>query len=523
MSLANSNGACKSSTVVFSAISIPEQLSTRLTEFGSELRHMISYAVKEGESFDSVERKVWEKLLAAGFQAMELFVKLQGNGDRGPLLEHDQQKPLKRSCKPAKTRLRSIFGQHMFDEFTYSSGKRRKIDLRPISARMQLPEHEWSYLLQEFSQMFCVDQAFKQSAENLDRVLGEKFSVDTLEQTNQRMGVQADAFLDQLPVPAASDESELLVASADCKGVPLIKDDVAKVAAFESAKKNPGNRRMATVTSAYTVDAYVRTPEQIVAALFRDERNPGAEDKKRPKPKHKHTMAHFPTTYEDADDSVQVSGIHEGMAWLATQVSSRHKVNQPLILLMDGQECLWNVAAMHFQDNEQLVEILDIIHVSTYVWEASSLFHGDAEHRATFTRDRLLKILQGDVEGVIRGLRRMGSLKKLQGNKRKDLQRICGYFEKHSSRMKYATYLKAGYPIASGVIEGACGHLVKDRMERSGMRWTLEAARSMLNVRAVFQSDYWDQFQLERIANANKTTHPNRNLISNYNPLTLAC
>ena len=341
------------------------------------------------------------------------------------------------------------------------------------------------------------------------------------------MGIEADRFLDDLPVPAKQDEGQLLVASADCKGVPLIKEDTTPVAAFETAKKRPGNRRMATVTSVYTVDPHLRTAEQVVEALFRDKsanERKSPNRKQRPRPQHKHTTAHFPTIFLDEDQEVSISGIHEGMAWLADQVDSRRRNHkQTLILLMDGQTSLWDVADLHFHGDQQLVEILDVIHVSTYVWEASSLFHPTMEQRKAFTRERLLKILKGEVDGVIRGLRRMGSIHKLKGQKLKDLQRICGYFQKHRHRMRYDQCLSLGYPIASGVIEGACGHLVKDRMERSGMRWTLEGARSMLNVRAVFQSDYWDKFCKQRINELTDIAHPLRELTSNYTPLTIAC
>ncbi len=86
--------------------------------------------------------------------------------------------------------------------------------------------------------------------------------------------------------------------------------------------------------------------------------------------------------------------------------------------------------------------------------------------------------------------------------------------------MRYDEYLKAGYPIASGVIEGACRHLVKDRMERTGMRWRLENAESMLNVRAVFQSSYWDDFQMTRIQLEQQQLHPNRALLNSYKLLS---
>jgi len=210
------------------------------------------------------------------------------------------------------------------------------------------------------------------------------------------------------------------------------------------------------------------------------------------------------------------------MGWLSTEVESRRQDGQTLIVLMDGQEALWDTSGMHFDDN-QTIEILDFLHVAVYVWEAAGLFYESSESKEAYTYDRLGRILAGDVKGVIRGLRRMGSLRELTDKAASDCLRIAGYLEKHSSRMKYDEYLLAGYPIASGVIEGACRHLVKDRMERSGMRWTLEGARSMLHVRAAYQSDYWDHFHRERKENIITRTHPNRSLVADYSPLTLAC
>ena len=85
----------------------------------------------------------------------------------------------------------------------------------------------------------------------------------------------------------------------------------------------------------------------------------------------------------------------------------------------------------------------------------------------------------------------------------------------------WAEYLRKGYPIATGVIEGACRHLVKDRMERSEMRWRLDGAQAMLNVRAVWQSSYWEAFQTYRIKHEQATLHRNRTLIKHYVPSTM--
>ena len=313
------------------------------------------------------------------------------------------------------------------------------------------------------------------------------------------------------------------VASADCKGVPLVKQDAAKAAAFETAKKRPGNRRMATVTSVYSVDRYMRTADSIVAALFREEPDLVTPTAKRPRPQNKNTTAHLPTIEIDGDVAVRISGIHEGTAWLAGQVESRIGDDQTLVVVMDGQEALWDAAENHLGFDERRVSILDFLHAAVYVWEAAALFHHDRAGREAFTRKRLLSLLRGEVNGVIRGLRRMGSIQNLCGEPLKDLTRIAGYLEKHRTRMKYDEYLREGYPIASGVIEGACRHLVKDRMERSGMRWTLEGARSMLNVRAVFQSEHWETFQTKRVTKLSEAAHPLRNLVNDYQPLSLAC
>jgi hypothetical protein len=111
-------------------------------------------------------------------------------------------------------------------------------------------------------------------------------------------------------------------------------------------------------------------------------------------------------------------------------------------------------------------------------------------------------------------------LKKLKGQSAKEIATVRGYFERNKDRMRYHQYLARGYPIGTGVIEGACRHLVKDRMERTGMRWRLSSATAMLNVRAVFQSSHWETFHQTRIAKEQSQLHPHRALINNDQPLT---
>lgn len=500
------------------------RIGESLLEMAEQLKSNVEIAARNGDSFDSVERAVLSSVLKMGQQAIELLLALQGDGDLGEQCQTNDGVSLSRSENLATTRIRSIFGEHSFQEFTYAPGEKKAIALRPISARLLLPGQRWSFLLQEFSQMLSVDHAYDQAMKNLAQILGGRFSVDTAERVNGQLGKAAGEFLDDLPEPEEGTEAKLLIATADCKGVPLVKKDAEKVAAFETAKKNPGNRKMATVTSVYSVDPHRRTAEEVTAGLFRDELDGKARQKKRPSPKNKNTTAHFPEIADDGQGkAISISGIHVGMAWIMAQVLQRRRAGQVLIVLMDGQESLWEAMKRQLSFGAKTVPVLDILHALAYVWEAAGLFENNDTARRKFTRERLLRILRGEVCGVIQGLRSMGTRRVLKGDKLKSLNRICGYLEKNADRMRYNEYLRRGYPIASGVIEGACRHLVKDRMERSGMRWTLEGARSMLNVRAAFQSDHWRTFLSWNSANELSQTHQHRELLSDYTPEMLAC
>ena len=103
-------------------------------------------------------------------------------------------------------------------------------------------------------------------------------------------------------------------------------------------------------------------------------------------------------------------------------------------------------------------------------------------------------LLEGKVRYVVGGLRQMMTKRDLKGTRRKTVREVAGYFERNCARMKYDEYLAAGYPIGSGVAEGACRHLVKDRLERTGMRWHPDGAQAMLNLRATYLNGEWESF-----------------------------
>ena len=499
----------------------------KLLEMALELQQFVDQAAEDGDSLYDTEKGVLAQVLKMGHLAIDRFLQLQGDGDLGATVQTEEGVVLQRSASPATRLLRTVFGEHAFDAYVYAPGWKRKIALRPIDARLNLPAGKYSYLLEEFSQYFCVEQAFGQAADAFQTVLGQKLSVDTLERINQRVGDQANDYLDALPKPPVTEEGELLVATADGKGVRLIRDNVEAPPVHGPKPSRPGNRRMATLACVYSVDPYVRTPEDVVAALFRDERP--EDTPARPRPCHKRLTACFSGVEEaGTEDALRIRGDFRAWSWAAEQIYQRRAAGQVLVRLCDGQESLWRAAdvclGLDLKDDQQkrldkVVDILDVIHVSGYLWSAGRALHGKKEALVeSFVRDRLLRILQGQAQGVIRGIRRMATERELCGQNLKDVTIACNYLENNLERMRYDEYLAAGYPIASGVIEGACRHLVKDRMERTGMRWREPNAGAMLLVRALEVTDLWEPFQTHRQAAERKRLYPLHQLLDHYTP-----
>lgn len=493
----------------------------RLLTLAQNLGEFVRQSAQQGTSFDDFERGTLGQILQMGSAAAELFLLAQGNGDLGETVTTASGDILERSDTPLSRPLRSIFGEHCFHSFVYSQGPHRKIELRPIDARLNLPEGKASYLFEEFSQLFCVEKAFGVGAQQLQAVFQQTVSVNALEHINRTMGAQAERFLQQLPKPPAKTEGALLIITADGKGVPLVRAEAQRVPVFEEKLERPGNRRMATLGCVYTVDSYVRTPEQIVAALFRDEKVKQPDD--RPEPVGKHYRGCFAEPARS--DQPAIPSAYGTFSWIVQEAQMRHRKGQPVIRLMDGQLSLWEAAAvcmeewiakLHETEACRVVDILDIIHVSSYLWRAAKMLYGQKEHREAFVQERLLRILQGDVRGVVTGMRRMASQLALKGKDLKELNTVCNYLEKNAERMRYDEYLRAGYPIASGVIEGACRHVIKDRMEQGGMRWTLRGAEAMLHVRSMCASSEWKTFHPWRQAEGAKRLHQHRTLVANY-------
>ena len=487
-------------------MSMTHPAATRKSEIQQQLADTLAFlqeAFEQRTALHDVERGVWKRLLEMGRLCLRHLLELHGSADLGPTITLPSGEVCQRLDALHGRRYVSIFGVFQLERTVYGSREGQKQEFVPLDNRLQLPASDFSYLLQDWDQNLCVEQAFGQVQSVVARILELKQPVDSLEQMNRAMAQDASLYILNRPLPPAQEEGALAVGSVDGKGIVLRRDAEAPAPPVHRTKgEKASKKRMATVGTMYTVDRYVRTPEEVLAALFREGPTPSAS---RPQPQHKQVWASLP------QDDGQLSGQAAVFTWLDYELRRRNPGQaKETVYLCDGQDALW----CDVRDRLPAANshgILDILHVTPRLWRAAHVFYSEGSKEAeAFVRQRVLLVLQGKATSVIRGLRARATRRRLTGSKKKAVREICNYLTKNLERMRYDEYLAAGYPIASGVIEGACRHLVKDRMERAGMHWTAAGAQAMLDLRSIFVSGQWEAYQAYRIALETQRLYPHR-------------
>ena len=469
---------------------------SELVDQMAELQQFVHDAARDGTAAHEVEHGLFRRLPSLGHDLLSKFFSLQGSGDIGQQLTLPDGEVLPRQPELHDRPYTTIFGDFTLSRTVYSAGANQQL-VAPLDARLQLPDCKFSHLLQSWDQLVATEQPYGQVSRVFKTIFELRQHTDSLERMSRRLSPDAAAFCWSRPVPPAREKGEILVESADGKGVPI--RHAADTRPVQEHQHRPGpkpdRKRMATVGAVYSVDRFVRTPEQVLEALFHnpDER-PSPDAPQRPRPQHKWSYARLD---DDPQQPDAVKGQATTFAWLDEQIRARLKRRRkhvPVVCLMDGQETLWSMKD-RLQSDLVTVDILDLLHVTPRLWKAAKLFHLRDESAAeAFVREQVRRILHGQVHTVIHSLRAHATRRGLSKQKKAKLGVICNYYAKNASRMRYDEYLRQGYPIASGVIEGACRHLVKDRLERTGMCWTRPGAQAMLNLRAIWTCDQWNEF-----------------------------
>lgn len=415
--------------------------------------------------------------------------------------------------------LETIFGTVTVARTGY--GTEGEESLHPRDAQLNLPPERYSLEVRRRAAEEAAKSSFDEAAETLARYTGAHVPKRQLEELIERAAVDFDAFYQERRLEgtgAPAKPGSVLVLTTDAKGVVMRKEDLRpqtrqtakgrsqKLRTRLSQGEKRGNRRMATVASVYTVAPYVSTPAQMLQTLAREEPKEGAQVEPlppRPRPEHKRVWASLQRAPRDVIEEAFLDASDRDcdrqLAW---------------VCVVDGQEHqlrLVKALAKQYGVEKDLTIILDIIHVSQYVWDAGRVFFPEGSPELEpWVYGRLGRILEGHASQVAAGMRRSATKRGLAQPDRKAVDTCANYLLKYKKHLVYKQYLAAGMPIATGVIEGACRYLVKDRLARTGARWRPPGAEAILRLRALRTSQDFDEYWRFHEAREYERNHPAR-------------
>lgn len=416
----------------------------------------------------------------------------RGLGDMGDFIVGSDD--LVRTHKRIRERhIKTLFGPIKIKRSGYSS--RGKNSLFPTDSLLNLPTIAHSFGVQKLVSQEAIRGSFEESIESLERMTGIKISKRQAEKIILATSSYFYDFYTQNEYELEDTQNlPLLVLTLDGKGIAMRKESLRSETRLRS-EENPhklkprlspfdtkNSKRMAVVASVYEVERFIRSPEEIVEELFEQ---PDSDKKKRPKPVKKRVWASLKHSFQLV--------VREMFEEANKRDPNRKK---EWIALVDGDKkqrrYLLPEAKKH---GVKLTIIGDFIHVLEYLWDAGHVFFNEPFDPEQWVKERLFRILNGKSSLTAAGMRRSATKKKFDQTKRKNMDKCAKYLLNLSSYLRYLEYLNLGYPIATGVIEGACRYLVKDRMSITGARWGLNYAYAILKLRSLKVSgefdDYW--------------------------------
>ena len=420
----------------------------------------------------AIERGLLGRLLALGRQLLTLFLVVRARAsDRTARLD-----PKGRSLPYHSEKRRSylsIFGLIKFARpyfYAPSVESADSLSASPLDAELGLPLDRYSDLLREMSESLAVEVPYGKTASFFERFFGVGLSSRVLAEMVEADALDVAAFYQDKPAPSVADEGVLLVLQADGKGVPLVRNAEGRL-----------QKKEAIVTGLYTSQIRKRSAEEVVASFYGKDKETNAcaatTSSAQVRPQQKQLWA-------------TLAGKDAALDRLRDQVAPRQGAHiDHQVALCDGDPALQSRIEARFPGFEL---VLDFVHVSEYLWKAAEVLFDEQQKRQDWVEQQALALLGGASEAVLEHLEQQAEQR---GSwRREKLRLVAGYFRRNQARMHYDRYLARGWPIASGVIEGACRHLVKDRLEGTGMRWTKPGAESLLGLRSVYVNGDWEAY-----------------------------
>ena len=445
-------------------------------------------------SHSDLEREIEEKGRELLRTLLQAHLEQRGPGEvEGPV--RDAEGTTRSKTRLHERTLGSVFGPVEVSRTGYGGAGLES--LHPLDAELNLPVERYSHELRRRCAVEASKGSFDEAVESVSEHSGTQVPKRQLEELVVRAATDFESYYEQQSgSDTVSPEDSLLILSFDGKGVAMLPNDLREPTrkAAEKRRHKLGKRlskgekrhakRMATVAAVYTVAPHVREPEQVARCLAPIHL---VEKVKRPKPTDKRVWA----SLEKSPEEVIEQAFEE-----AQRRDPSHK--KQWVALVDGNKTQLKILPQKAKKyGVALTVVLDLIHVTEYLWTASTAFHDEeSREREDWVSTRLLRILCGQSSTVAGGIRRSATLRELDGKARQAVDSCCDYLLRHASYLRYDQYLRIGMPIATGVIEGTCRHLVKDRMELTGARWSLAGAEAVLRLRALRTSgdfeEYWE-------------------------------
>lgn len=418
-------------------------------------------------------------------------------------------------ARPRLRQLGSVFGPVTVWRLAYEA--EGVPALHPLDAGLNLPPAHYSYGVRRLVAEQAARSSFDEVVVEVSKWTGTTVHKRQVEELAQAAAQDFDAFYAQRSpdVPAGSTE-RVLVLTTDAKGIVVRPEDLREAtrrAAAEQRHKlkkrltrgeKRNRKRMAQVAATYTIEPFVRDAEDVV----REYRPVHEVKKNRPRPLQKRVWA----SVDQAPAEVIEEAFRE-----AERIDPEHRLSW--VVLVDGnRDQLRLIQQAARRHRAKVTILLDVVHVLEYLWKAAYCFCAEASREAeAWVTDRLRMLLTGhDPSHVAAGIRRSATRQGLSPQERKAADQCAAYLKNNRAHLDYATALQRGFPIATGVVEGACRYLVKDRMDRTGARWSLAGAEAVLRLRALCTNgdfeDYW-RFHLAQEQERNhKTRYANGTL-----------
>lgn len=433
---------------------------------------------------------------------LEAHIAKRGIGDVGRAIEVCSSETAEGGVIHTHRRLdqrhpKTIFGEIKIDRMGYSHPGLSGV--HPLDDQLQLPHRSFSYELQRRLVKASVQGPFEEAIERVEESTGTMIPKRSAEQLVVEAACDFDAFYQERISPDETQTGPILIGSADGKGIPMVKatpaDRVVRLGKGEKANK----KKMATVATAYTQEPHLRTPQGVIDGLF--------ATGPRPVPSPDETSGVHRRPQDKRVWASLIRSKEEVIKELSGEMDRRDpKRTKQWVVLTDGEKALQRTV------RRLLLEaalVLDFQHVLEKLWGAAYAFHKEGSQEALeWVKERASRLLRGGVSQLIQGMNQSATKRKLRGQRLKAVKAATAYFYHNRGYMLYHDYLQKGWPITTGVVEGACKNLVKDRMERSGMRWKPKMAEAMLKMRAIYLSGDLEEYWAFHVQKEHERIHP---------------